>query len=115
MAMKMEDVVVEEVIDQPRIKRVKYSGNCPVKAMRKLKAQDATIQKRAPLHPSITSSTTRRNQSGRQDDEAGLCIYLTRQSSLPHVTERIAKALEDGKNSKSVPDLSNGIDEVGME
>ena len=51
-----------------------------------------------------------RKQSGRQDDEVGLCIYLTRQSSLPHVTERIAKALEDGKNSKSVPDLSKGVD-----
>jgi hypothetical protein len=62
---------------------------------------DATIQKRTPVHPARASSPTRRKQSGRQDNEAGLCIYLTRQSSLPHVAERIVKSLEDGKNSKS--------------
>ena len=56
-----------------------------------------------------------RKQSGRQDDEVGLCIYLTRQSSLPHMAERIAKALEDGKNSKSAPALNDLVDGVEME
>ena len=61
---------------------------------------DASIQKRPPLHPSRSSSPTRRKLSGRPDEETGLCIYLTRQSSLHNIAERIQKALEDEKNSK---------------
>jgi hypothetical protein len=93
----MEDV--EEVIDQPRIKRVKYSGMLPIAALILILA-DASIQKRSPLHPSRSSSPTRRKVSGRPDEETGLCIYLNRQSSLHNIAERIQNALEDGKNSK---------------
>ena len=64
---------------------------------------DASIQKRTPLHPSRSTSPTRRKPSGRPDEETGLCIYLTRQSSLPNIAERIEKALEDGKNSRYIP------------
>jgi hypothetical protein len=59
---------------------------------------DATIQKRAVVH-ARSSSPTRRKVSGRSDEE-GLCIYLSRQSVLPHIAERIEKALDDAKNSR---------------
>ena len=59
---------------------------------------DATIHKRAPIH-ARSNSPTRRKVAGRSDDE-GLCIYLSRQSVLPHIAERIEKALDDGKNAK---------------
>ena len=95
--MMMEDV--EEVIDQPRIKRAKYSGILLITALI-LMLTDASIQKRSPLHNSGSTSPTRRKASGRPDEETGLCIYLTRQSSLHNIAERIQKALEDGKNSK---------------
>lgn len=93
----MEDI--EEVIDQPRIKRVKYSG-IPLFTGLMFTVVDASIQKRPPLHRSRSSSPTRRKVGGRPDEETGLCIYLTRQSSLHNIAERIQKALEDGKNSK---------------
>ena len=93
----MEDI--EEVIDQPRIKRVKYSGIYLIRVLM-LTFADASIQKRSPLHPSRSSSPRGQKPSGRPDEETGLCIYLSRQSSLPNIAERIQKALEDGKNSK---------------
>jgi len=74
-------------LDQPRVKRIKLS--------------DSSIQKRAPLHPPGSNSPNTRKASGRTDEDSGLCIYLTRQSVLPHIAERISKALEDGKNSKN--------------
>ena len=95
--MIMEDV--EEVMDQPRIKRVKYSGIHVITVIT-LTFVDASIEKRSPLHHSRSSSPSRRKPSGRSDEETGLCIYLTRQSSLHNIAERIQKALEDGKNSK---------------
>jgi hypothetical protein len=93
----MEDV--EEVIDQPRVKRVKYSGILLITALI-VTVVDASIQKRPPLHPSGSSSPPKRKASDRPYEETRLCIYLTRQSSLHNIAERIEKALEDGKNSK---------------
>jgi hypothetical protein len=107
----MEDVV--DAIDQPRIKRVKHSGihlNDPST----LTTTDASIQKRSPLQGA--TSPTRRKASGRPDEDAGLCIYLNRHSSLPNTAERIEKALQDGKNSKfNILLKSTFTDYIGME
>lgn len=88
-------------VDRPRTKRVKHSGTyMPRQRLVKLIYADASIHKRSPLHHSGPTSSTRRKSSGRPDEEEGLCIYLTRQCSLPHIAERVERALEDGKNSR---------------
>jgi hypothetical protein len=91
--------IVDEVIDQPRIKRVKYSG-IHLYSQSILTCIDASIQKRIPLHSSGPGSPTPPKTPGRTDGERGFCIYLTRQTSLPNIVERIEKLLEDGKNSR---------------
>lgn len=57
---------------------------------------DVTIQKRSPLHPRADSPTRRKVP----ESEGGVSIYLTRHSVLPHIAERVEKALGDDKNSK---------------
>ena len=95
----MEIDIDPYTIDQPGIKRVKLDGTTDIRqALLILGVVDATIHKRAPIH-ARSNSPTRRKVAGRSDDE-GLCIYLSRQSVLPHIAERIEKALDDGKNAK---------------
>ena len=98
----MEDVEEMSMIDQPSTKRIKYTGKpTAITLFLTPNSADATIQKRSTLHPQRTSSPTRRKLSGRVDEDSGLCIYLSRQSSLSNIAQRIEKALEDGKNSRN--------------
>lgn len=58
---------------------------------------DASIQKRAPVYMHVKESS---KYAKRSDDETGLCIYLSRNSVISHIAERVEKELENGKNSR---------------